>query len=197
MIQDPTATARTRLTRRDVLISAIALVGGSAGLIGCSRDSIDELRLHDGAARFFDADQMRMLGRLVDIIIPATDTPGALAAGVDVFLDSLMADWASATTSAKYVTLLRAIDARARAEDAKRFADCEPDRQVALLRDIDSRAFGANAELPEFREFKELVLAGYYTSEIGASVELQFELVPGRYLECVPVGQIGRAWAYT
>lgn len=48
---------------------------------------------------------------------------------------------------------------------------------------------------PFFRVMKELTIVGYYTSEVGATQELQLNLVPGRYDACVPYDQIGRAWA--
>lgn len=51
------------------------------------------------------------------------------------------------------------------------------------------------ARLPFFRTMKELTVVGYYTSEVGATVELRHEAVPGRYEGCVPFSRIGRTWA--
>ena len=48
---------------------------------------------------------------------------------------------------------------------------------------------------PFFSHVKELTLVGYYTSEIGATQELQYEHVPGRYDGCVPLEEVGRTWA--
>ena len=48
---------------------------------------------------------------------------------------------------------------------------------------------------PFFRHLKELTLTGYYTSEIGATEELQYEHTPGRYDACVPLEEVGRTWA--
>jgi gluconate 2-dehydrogenase gamma chain len=50
-------------------------------------------------------------------------------------------------------------------------------------------------EVPFFRTMKELTIVGYYTSEVGATVELRHEAVPGRHQGCVPFTEIGRAWA--
>jgi gluconate 2-dehydrogenase gamma chain len=50
-------------------------------------------------------------------------------------------------------------------------------------------------EVPFFRTMKELTIVGYYTSEVGATVELRHEAVPGRHQGCVPFSEIGRAWA--
>ena len=184
------------ISRRDVLAGAIAVVGGASLLAGCSDEEIGQLELHAGERRFFDADQMALLARVADVVMPATDTPGAIGAGVDRFIDGLMADWASASTSARVVATLEAIDETARRNLGHAFVECDEADQAALLGQLARSASGEDAPVPGFGELRNLVLAGYYSSEIGASVELQFELVPGRYLECVPVEEIGRAWAY-
>lgn len=54
---------------------------------------------------------------------------------------------------------------------------------------------GSDTPPPFFRQLKELTLAGYYTSEIGASQELRWDPAPGRYDPDVPFSEIGRAWA--
>ena len=57
-------------------------------------------------------------------------------------------------------------------------------------------AVGGAAEPPPFyRQLKELTLAGYYTSEVGATQELQWLAAPGRYEADLPLAKVGRAWA--
>lgn len=48
---------------------------------------------------------------------------------------------------------------------------------------------------PFFYKLKELTMVGYYTSEPGATEELQYIHVPGRYDGCEPLEEIGRTWA--
>jgi len=48
---------------------------------------------------------------------------------------------------------------------------------------------------PFFRKLKELTMVGYYTSEPGATEELQYVHVPGRYPGCEPLEDVGRTWA--
>lgn len=184
------------MNRRDVLLGAIALVGGAGALSACGDKAAVEVDLHTGERRFFSEDQMRILSRVVDIIIPATDTPGALAAGGDFFIDGMMATWASANTQNWYVSILERIDAQAVEAFGSPLADCDADQQEQVIRDIDSTAYGDDPVVRGFRDLKYLVLAAYYTSEIGATVELQYELVPGVYLPCEPIENIGRAWAH-
>ncbi len=46
-----------------------------------------------------------------------------------------------------------------------------------------------------FRMMKEMTLAGYYTSEVGATEELRWLAAPGRFDGCIPFEEVGRAWA--
>lgn len=195
-IDKPAHTAGSGIRRRDVLLGAIALVSGSTGLISCGGDDAAVPELHREGSKFFGQEQMRQLRRIVDIIIPETDTAGALGAGVDTFFDTLMAEWASEATRSRYVALLQAIDDKAVVRHGAGFVDCDVHQQDRLIADIDADSFRDKPEFRDFREFRNLIIAGYYTSEVGASVELRFELVPGRYLPCVPLAEIGRAWDY-
>ncbi|MEM1118697.1 MAG: gluconate 2-dehydrogenase subunit 3 family protein, partial [Bacteroidota bacterium] len=46
---------------------------------------------------------------------------------------------------------------------------------------------GEATAVPFYRQLKELTVAGYYTSEVGATQELQWLAVPGRYDADVPL----------
>jgi hypothetical protein len=73
------------------------------------------------------------------------------------------------------------------------------DEQVALLSRLDVEAVQAREDdadpLPYFATLKEWTLAGYYTSEAGATQELRWLAVPGRFDADIPLDEVGRAWA--
>jgi len=48
---------------------------------------------------------------------------------------------------------------------------------------------------PFFSHLKELTLVGYYTSELGATEELNHVIVFDEYEGCVPLDEIGAAWS--
>lgn len=48
---------------------------------------------------------------------------------------------------------------------------------------------------PFFRTMKELTLLGYYSSQVGATRELKYAQVPGRFDGCIPFASVGRAWS--
>ncbi len=231
----------TVLTRREALGRIGLLVGGalsastvSALLAGCRAEQTPGF-----AFRALDRDARSLTEVLVDLIIPDTDTPGARAAGVPEFMDTLLADWMTEEERADFLAGLAQIDARARAEHGARFVDLAPEQQTALAAALDREAFGGDEEspaeteadmraaeraqsgtdamadaaeqsvgqpdttatdageeaMPFFATFKDLTVAGYYTSEVGATQELRWNPAPGRLDLDVPFSEIGRTWA--
>lgn len=133
-------------------------------------------------------------------IIPATDTGGAEAANVNRFIDAILADGFLPEDRDRFLSGLDEVDAEAQSEHGTPFLECSAEQQTALMTAWDEAAFGPDADFnpeepPFFRTMKELTIFGYYTSEIGASQELRFDPVMGRYEPCVPFEEIGRTWA--
>lgn len=139
--------------------------------------------------RALTADQALTLDAVAETIIPATQTPGARAAGVPQFVDRALATYSAPADAAAIKAGLDQIDRDAQAAHGAAFARLTPVQQQALLARYDSeaRAF--------FRGLKELVTTGYFTSEPGATIALRYDPVPGEYRGCVPLKDIGRGWA--
>jgi hypothetical protein len=49
---------------------------------------------------------------------------------------------------------------------------------------------------PFFYKLKLLTVLGYYTSEVGATQELSYNPVPGRYEGDYDFDKVGRQWSY-
>jgi len=183
-----------KLTRRDVLKSAIALVGGSITASQLGLLSHAWAAAKSPAPRFLDDNQLALVKRAVDIIIPSTDTPGAAEAGVHRFIDMMMADWASEGSRDTMTRAIADIDVSARQAFDRPFIELQKDQQQTLLETIDGDTRGKSDSQSPFGMLKQLTIFGYYTSEIGASVELRFNPIPGAYPGCVPLEDVGRAW---
>ena len=85
------------LARREVLRRAAWLLGGAisapaalAILQGCSAK--DAPKGAEWTPKFFKGDEAKVVTAIADIILPHTDTSGALDANVPAFIDSMMAD---------------------------------------------------------------------------------------------------------
>jgi hypothetical protein len=148
------------------------------------------------ALRVLTPAQGALVATLAEHIIPTTDTPGARAARVDAFIDALLADIFTAEERDRFVAALGDVDARARATAGTTFVAATSTQQVAILETLEREARAARAdEQPFFPWIKELTLVGYYTSEIGATQELRYVHVAGRYDGDVPYDEVGRAYS--
>jgi len=101
-----------------------------------------------------------------------------------------------ATERDRFLAGLADLDARAQSAHSQPFRQCSPEQRIALLGEMDARAFASNRgeEGWFFRRLKELTIVGYYTSEIGAMQELHVSPF-GAYRGDIPYASIGRAWS--
>jgi gluconate 2-dehydrogenase gamma chain len=122
----------------------------------------------------FTAHQNDAVIALTELIIPATDTPGATAALVNRFIDRVLADAPSAQREA-FLRGLAWIETTSRAEFGQDIAGAGVDRQTALftrLADDGNHAPGDAPGVELFHAIKSMTISGYYSSEIGLRQEL-------------------------
>lgn len=151
--------------RRDLLAQLLILVG--APVTAASLSACDVRRVAKaGAGKFFDADAMATLTDVIDLMIPHTDTPGAVDIGVPAFVDGLMADWAGPTARGQVSGVFADLDALARAQADAPYATLDRDGRLAALTALDTRSFEVKDKRADaYKLFKKLVFVGYATSE--------------------------------
>lgn len=126
---------------------------------------------------FFDAHQNETLIVLTDLILPATDTPGAKAALVNRYVDLLYNEEPAEDKEA----LLRALswfDGRSIALHGKPFVGLTGAQQNAMLESVaDPKQSNPEIEagVQAFQLIKDLTTFGYYSSEIGMDEEMRYE----------------------
>jgi hypothetical protein len=139
-------------------------------------------------ATWFTAAELDTLRSLVDVVLPATDSPAASAADTHYFIDLAMPACASAEAQKTFRAALATLG-------QQRFASLAPAAQVALLKE---RA-AADRELPYdqsfFKILKDYTLTGYFLSEVGATQALAYERVPGGFQGDLPLAANQKAWA--
>ncbi|OLC02317.1 MAG: hypothetical protein AUH78_21395 [Gemmatimonadetes bacterium 13_1_40CM_4_69_8] len=187
------------MNRRDLLhvLGAAAATGALAGL-PAQRLLAAGRRLHRRARRgglqVLDPHQRETVATIAELIIPATDTPGARAARVHEFIDTLLADWSPDDERARFLAGLADVDARARAAFGADFLGATEAQRVTLVTQLDAEAQAARPATPDsrqppfFQQMKFLTVFGYCTSEVGAKAELHYETIPGAYDGCRPFG---------
>lgn len=140
--------------------------------------------------QFFSANDFAMLSRVVDLIIPATDTPGALGAGVPAYVDLVI----SRNTDQQLVVAdgFRWLEGEAMRIASKKFLELTERQQLAILEPLceladatEGPARGRNVQF--FGLIKSLTADGYYTSLVGLRQELGYQgnSALGEYPTCV------------
>ncbi len=177
-------------TRRAAIKGAVALLGGTLTAVQLDLFSVSFADSNEGSPkRFFSSDQFKIISRISDLIIPETDTPGALSVGAPNFIDMMLADWASTNRQIDFIQGLHEIDLRSKKVGVGSFLSCSAEQQELILLEIDKDFFNENLNNPYFGMIKKMVLFAYYSSEVGATIELNFQRIPGDYIPCVPISE--------
>lgn len=172
------------IDRRRALASVAGMFGAAlfapiaraAGFLPAVEPAISE---GPPTAAIFTPAQRAMVSALSERVIPTTDTPGAIAAGVPDYIEKLLADWAGPSDRIPIIDGLAALDARSIKDHGVPVAQATAAQQDALL------TTAMNGDVPVERSFffafRQLVVTGYYTSEIGMTQEREYLPVPGEY----------------
>ena len=200
--------SNAQITRREALSRVAILLGGAispptlAGVLDAATRRA-WATAQGWTPRTLNASQTELVAVIAEHIIPETDTPGARAAGVHRFVDTLLADHYPAAERDRFLDGLRGVDTRSRSRHGKPFVECVAEQRVALLTEMDEETYpprGSDTATPAgdetwfFRRMKELTLVGYYTSEMGATRELHISPF-GPYHGDIPYRSVGRSWA--
>ena len=127
--------------------------------------------------QFFDAHQDETLIALTELIIPATDTPGAKAALVNRYLD-LRYNEERPEHQEEIIQALSWFDGRSISVHNKPFVSLTETQQKAMLEPLAEPANSKPEDEPGVKAFtliKSLTIFGYYTSQIGLDDELKYE----------------------
>lgn len=179
---------------RRVVLRAL-LAGAAAAGAWTSTSAAAALRAAGAAADGaggFTPQEFKILTVAADAIVPVTDTPGAVAAGVPYFIDALARHWMLPEELAQCRAGLAGLDASARQRYQHGFAACSPAQAADILAALraaspyDGHTFELAARIedpkaPFYLRLRDLVVYGYFTSEVGSTKELRYVPVPGRF----------------
>jgi len=192
--------------RRDLLKFSSLLLGGAVSS-SVSRALVAAAPIHSGLVRtIFNQDQQASVALLSEMIIPTTDTPGAVEAGVPDFIATIVSEWYNITERQLFFRGLDALDDYCLSVDGKSFRETSDVTRLEALRrqeqdaiefhvqqaSVDARPSDENP--PFFDQIKELVVVGYYASEVGAREELSYLPMPGHYDGDYDFSKVGRQW---
>jgi len=186
MTYDAQTGASPALSRRSALKGFVTIAGAAVtlpvlgSLAGCSSApaSLEGL--------------MPLVRSIADRVIPQTDTPGAIAAGVPDYVAAVFDAHFTADQQSDFASGLEAIAAFAKDEGVTSFDGAGTDQMDAALAKL-AAGEGSSSASAAWSELRDMVIFGFYTSE-EATQELSYEEIPGRYDACVPFAEVGKAW---
>ncbi|NND66437.1 MAG: gluconate 2-dehydrogenase subunit 3 family protein [Halioglobus sp.] len=188
------------MDRREFLECAALLVSGSvikAPAFALSEEQQQYLATADDyvsrPANLFNDAQRRIVAAVAEAIIPRTDTPGAIDAGVPHFIELMVADWFNEQERVIFMAGLEELTERIPAEFGKPYHELDGAEQVAVLERMEAaaadspwyqpgnirRAFISDA--PFICQLKELTIWGFFTSETGLKQVLRYNPMPMKF----------------
>ena len=203
------------MERREVLRllgSAVALSALPSEALAVIQQASAQVAGSTGGLKTLDPHQNATVTTIAELIIPATDTPGAKGAKVNEFIDLLLTEWYEPAETKQFLAGLADVDAQSKKTFSADFVDCTPAQQTELLKQLDAEAMDFAAEQKRavakssasplqqtaptpsnfFYTMKKLTLTGYYTSEIGFSQELGKSIIPPSHAGCAPLQEVAR-----
>jgi gluconate 2-dehydrogenase gamma chain len=176
------------MNRREFIQCAALLAAGSAGIPNTwSMNHEQHLFLaaeksyiNDKSLTFFSEQQRAVVKAIAQLIIPTTDTPGAVEAGSDRFIELMVADWFTPQERAFFTSGLN--DLMAQQND---FISLSAVDQIKILEQLEDDAsdspwfdFGNttrvwDGDAPFICQFKELTVLGFLLSEVGSQQVLR------------------------
>lgn len=131
----------------------------------------------------FTTAHQSLVADLSQLIVPTTDSPGAIEAGVPAFLEKMVFEWCLPGERRLFLAGLRDLDAQSSLRYKCHFVDCTAQQKQLLLRQLESNAGRTTTTLldpPEqerhafFTLLKKLVVVGYFSSEVGCTQALKY-----------------------
>jgi gluconate 2-dehydrogenase gamma chain len=186
------------LQRREILRRVAWLMGGAVSapaalaiLQGCSAQENAPKAAAGWTPKFFKGEQRDVITAIADIIIPRTDTSGALDAGVPAFIDLMLADVYDDAARERFNAGYAAFDASLRGAGSPFLEQSNEQRTFAVKQELE-RALQETGPKPFMLMTRELTLLGFYTSKVGISENMEYVSVPTVFRGCVPLSSLAK-----
>ncbi|HEX4877082.1 MAG TPA: gluconate 2-dehydrogenase subunit 3 family protein [Chitinophagaceae bacterium] len=123
---------RRELLKMIGLATGSVVIGGELFLTGC--------KISDKPAAGFTADTIALLDEVGEIIIPATNTPGAKAAKVGEFMKVMVTDCYTGKQQTAFMNGLKSLQEACKKVTGKSFLNCTPAQRHDFLVGLEKEA---------------------------------------------------------
>jgi hypothetical protein len=199
------------MQRRQVIKNITIMLGGSLSLptlLAMKQKEKGNFNL----LKFSLSDQQcQILAEVTELIIPKTDTAGAIEAGVPAFIEMMLKDCYQLPEHQSFKEGLADLQekgflGKSMADKIKILKGVEQEnKELMKVYNVQQTKMGDNEDkelmlpqkkgLPFWRLVKELTLIGYFTSEKGIEASFEYTPVPGK-LELIKLKPNQKLFAY-
>ena len=172
------------MNRREAIKRTALLLGVAVSPSGITSALAQIARDPSAKPKHLSAGRFATASAVAEAIIPRTDTPGAIDAGVPQYIDHSYGEFLKPTEKKTLEQGLDALDATAQSSHRKAFAQLSADQKEAILKEI-----GTTKKHPQrdfLRKVRELTLLAFFTSEVVAKNEsiAIWDPVPVTFVPC-------------
>ena len=165
-------------------VKSIAIASGTLislpAWMGCNSSDTPATHLSS-----FNSSEQRMLASVVDTIIPAGNSIGALSVGIDKYLQKFIDQCCPKETQDNIKIQLKALSVSAKNSYNKEFSTCTQSQRVELLNKLSLST--AKPEKEFFDLVKSETINGFTTSQQVMVNYFHYKVAPGHYYGCVDV----------
>lgn len=139
-------------------------------------------------------EKYRLLKQLTDVLLPETDTPGAVELGVPELLETIVGRCYTSEDQNVFDNQLASIY-KALGEDE--FMNSSSEDQLLLVHEMEKELDTKNELNNAYQSIKSNIITCYLGTEYVGTNLLNYLPVPGEYEPCIPASSLdGKAWTY-
>lgn len=189
------------MNRRELLKLIVAASGTAfVGMHAVAYDLTVATPLTDTG---FSQQDITLLNHIGETIIPATDSPGAMAAKVGEMIPIMVHDCYTKAQQVIFKNGLIDLQGRAKSAFDTSFVKLNEAQKNSLLTTLDTEAKAFNRAqvlsgtdtVHYFSMLKQQVMFCFFTSKVGATKAMRYVPIPGRYDGEYPYKKGDKAWA--
>ncbi len=156
---------------------------------------------------YFSEAQRQVVAAIAEVIIPRTETPGAIDAGVPRYIELMVSDWLNDEERKVFTSGLADLMSVTETVHGSPFDQLKTETQLQLLEALEDSASDSSwydlgntlrdfdSDAPFICQIKELTIWGFFTSEVGATQVLRYDPMPMNFDGDVPLGKDDSSWA--
>jgi len=172
---------RREAIKQTAAMMGMTILGADIFLTGCSAPVKQQ--------GLFSTDDIALMDQIGETILPDSDrSPGAKAAHIGEFMKSYINNCYGENDQEIFMAGLAQIQKDSQKLYHQDFLTISDKNRFDLLSEYDQRSRASNNlnEIHFFTMMKQVTILGYFSSEVGATKAMRYNIGPGHYNGCAP-----------